>query len=218
MHKGKIGILGRRELIIGLGAMAIPLTSAERLSSRERAATPRQTEGPFYPKDWSGDADWDLVRIKGRAVEAMGQVTYITGHISDTSGKSLSNTRVEIWQCDNNGRYLHPGDNRSQERDFLFQGRGRMLTDRDGNYRFRTIKPISYPGRTPHIHFAVTPPSGRSLITQMYVRGEPQNDRDRLLNSIRDRTVRDRLMVRLEPADRIEPGALTGQFNIVLLA
>jgi protocatechuate 3,4-dioxygenase beta subunit len=123
---------------------------------------------------------------------------------------------VEIWQCDAMGRYRHPGDDRGPM-DEGFQGFGRVLTGADGAYRFRTIRPVAYPGRTPHIHFAVLAPGLRRFITQMYIEGEPGNARDFLLNSVRDPEARARLIVPLPPSAE-EPGALAGRFDIVLPA
>jgi len=217
MSKGFNGALGRRELIAGLGALTFPLTTCSGVAAKKLPlATPQQTEGPYYPKDWLGDVDWDLVRIEGEAAKAMGKIIYIEGKVSYTSGTFLKNSMVEIWQCDHNGRYRHPGDRRQAKPDLLFQGRGRVVTNDKGQYRFRTIRPVSYPGRTPHIHFAISASSKRRLITQMYIRGEPKNRQDRLLNSIKNSTLRERLLVDLQPADRIEPGALAGKFDIVL--
>jgi len=210
--------LERRRFLTGLGAASVPLlvTGLPVQAAPKFPVTPRQSEGPFYPTNWAGDIDWDLVRVQGEAAEAMGQVTYITGRIRDRSGSVIPQAKVEIWQCDGNGRYRHPRDRRANPRDIGFQGRGRALTDDQGRYRFRTIRPVPYPGRTPHIHFAVRTPSGPRLVTQMYVRGDPGNRRDSLLNSIRNRKVRERLLVDLNPADRLETGALAGTFDIVL--
>jgi protocatechuate 3,4-dioxygenase beta subunit len=122
---------------------------------------------------------------------------------------------VEIWQCDANGRYRHPSD-RNATRDPAFQGRGRMVSGADGRYAFRTIRPVSYPGRTPHIHFAIVAPQGAKLVTQMYVAGEPQNARDGVLQAIRDARQREAVIVRLEPAERLEAKALAGTFDIVM--
>ncbi|MGH7186707.1 MAG: intradiol ring-cleavage dioxygenase, partial [Pseudomonadota bacterium] len=110
--------------------------------------------------------------------------------------------------------YRHPGD-APGPRDQGFQGFGRVVTDADGSYRFRTIRPVPYPGRTPHIHFAVLPPQRPRLVTQMYVAGEPLNERDFVLNSIPDEAARARLIVALEPSGE-ESGALQGRFDIVL--
>lgn len=132
-------------------------------------------------------------------------------------GAPIPDAAIEIWQCDATGIYRHPRDMHwLRKRDGGFQGRGRARSAADGAYAFRTIKPVAYPGRTPHIHFAITAPGRSPLITQMYVAGEPQNARDGVLNAISDRRQRDSVIVRLQPGDGIEASALAGSFDIVL--
>jgi protocatechuate 3,4-dioxygenase beta subunit len=97
-----------------------------------------------------------------------------------------------------------------------FQGYGRTATDETGGYRFRTIRPVPYPGRPPHIHFAVSGNGLPRFTTQMYVAGEPGNDRDGVLMGVRDPAARARLIVPLSPAPEAEPGALAATFDIVL--
>jgi protocatechuate 3,4-dioxygenase beta subunit len=211
--------IGRRHIIIGVVAAALPLhiPSAAGITITNRVATPRQTEGPFYPVEWSGDVDHDLVAVRGEAPKAFGQVLHIEGRVLDLSGEPVGGAAVEIWQCDANGIYRHPSDEgRGRRRDAAFQGRGRIVTDAGGRYQFRTIRPVPYGWRTPHIHFRVQPPRRAELITQMYVFGEPLNARDAVLNGIRDPRQRDSVIVRLDPADRLEPGALAAAFDIVL--
>lgn len=206
--------LGRRTLVTG--AAAALLAASRHAHAQARQATPRQTEGPFYPRDWSGDADHDLVVVQGAAARAQGQVVHLEGRILALDGTPLGGATVEIWQCDAQGVYRHPRDeSAARRRDPGFQGRGRAIADTSGAYRFRTIRPVPYPGRTPHIHFKVRA-ERRELVTQMYVAGEPQNVRDGLLNSISDPRARDSVLVRFEPADRLEQGALAGRFDIVL--
>jgi protocatechuate 3,4-dioxygenase beta subunit len=209
--------LTRRNLV--LGAAAAGLAKSLPALAAEAVLTPSQTEGPFYPVDWSGDIDNDLVLLKGAQAQALGTVTHVSGRILTPSGAALPGATVEIWQCDANGRYLHPGDaswfNRSK-RDTGFQGRGRMVTGEDGAYRFRTIRPVAYPGRTPHIHFRVLQGEEELITTQMYVAGEPGNESDGLYNAIRDDRQREAVTVRLEPANGIEQGALAGIFDIVV--
>lgn len=211
--------IGRRKMAIGLSAAAaaliVPLPSS--LAQASIIPTPRQSTGPFYPVDWTGDIDRDLVRVGGEAARAMGEVLHLQGRVLDIAGEPLSAAMVEIWQCDAEGVYRHPRDeDAARRRDPGFQGRGRTTTDAQGRYSFRTIRPVPYGWRTPHIHFKVEPADRTNLITQMYVFGEPLNDRDGLLNSIRDPRQRDSVIVRLEPADRIEPGALSAEFDIVI--
>ncbi len=196
------------------GAMPWPLRAVA--ARPELVPTVAQTAGPFYPVDWNGDVDNDLVMVHGEAARALGQVAHLRGRVLDRSGNSLAGSMLEIWQCDANGRYLHPADRGGARRDAGFQGRGRTRADDHGRYAFRTIRPAPYSGRTPHIHFAIWGPDGSQLVTQLYVAGEPRNERDRLYNSIRDPRRRASVTVRFEPADRIEPGALVAEFDIVL--
>ena len=190
--------------LTALGVAAPALAAAAR--------TPTQTRGPFYPVRYPLDSDNDLVRVKGRATQALGQVTHLAGRVLDTSGRPLAGARVEIWQCDANGVYHHPGD--SGARDANFQGYGRVTSARDGGYRFRTIKPVPYPGRTPHIHFAVKPPGFRELVTQMYIDEHPLNESDWLYR--RAARAGGTITAPFRPAPEIERGALRAHFNIVI--
>jgi protocatechuate 3,4-dioxygenase, beta subunit len=197
-----------------MGASAAVLARSKRKHPAFPLTTD-QTEGPFYPPDWEGDADNDLVMVRGEAAGALGVVTHISGQILGADGKPLSSAKVEIWQCDHAGHYRHPGDDQPGKRDAGFQGRGRMLTDDGGRYSFRTIRPVSYPGRTPHIHFHVVK-GQRELTTQMYVAGEALNASDGILNSIADPRQREAVIVKLEAANGLEQDALAGVFDIRL--
>ena len=123
--------------------------------AEELVRTPRQTEGPFYPDKLPLDTDNDLLIINDGTSPAVGEVTHLTGRILDSRGEPIRNALVEIWQVDAQGAYLHTGSSNAETRDRHFQGFGRFLTGSTGEYYFRTIKPVPYPGRTPHIHFAV---------------------------------------------------------------
>jgi protocatechuate 3,4-dioxygenase beta subunit len=160
--------------------------------------------------------DNDLVRVQGRQAQAMGQIAHVAGRVLDQRGEPVKGAMVEIWQCDANGIYNHPRQPGLQRRDAAFQGYGRTEVTADGLYAFRTIRPVSYPGRTPHIHFKVSVPGTGRLTTQLYIAGEKQNATDGVLNSIRNARARESVIVKLEPAREIEPGALKGTFDIVL--
>jgi protocatechuate 3,4-dioxygenase, beta subunit len=210
--------LGRRRFLLGGVASAglLTLPGGASVKAADLVPTPRQSAGPFYPTAFPSDADNDLVVLRGAEAKAEGVVTHVMGRVLGRDGRPISGATVEIWQCDARGRYLHPGDRGAAPRDGAFQGYGRAAAGADGGYRFRTIRPVAYPGRTPHIHFAVTTPDRRELVTQMYVAGEPLNERDGLYRSIPDARGRAAVTVRLEKAGGIEPGALAGTFDIVL--
>jgi protocatechuate 3,4-dioxygenase, beta subunit len=209
--------VGRRKFIVtGMASAGALLLPHGLQAQQNRVPTPRQTAGPFYPVRFPDDVDNDLVVVRGAQPRASGVVTHVMGRVLGTDGRPIPDATVEIWQCDAHGRYLHPADTGKRPRDTAFQGYGRMTARADSSYVFRTIRPVAYPGRTPHIHFAVRTPSGRQLVTQMYVAGEPLNAGDSLYASIRDPRQREAVTVALAPANGIEPGALGGNFDIVL--
>ena len=199
----------RRFLLLG-GASALTLGAVPARAALD--PTPRQTRGPFYPDKLPLDSDNDLVRVDGRAALAAGVITDLTGRVLDPSGQPVDDARIEIWQCDANGRYHH-ANARQAGRDPNFQGFGTFTTGSDGRYRFRTIRPVPYPGRTPHIHFRVVAPGTRELITQMYIAGHPGNANDWILRSAGE--ARSRLLVEFRPADDAD-AEQQARFDIVV--
>lgn len=195
----------------GLVAWHAPGTFAEELTR-----TPKQTEGPFYPDKLPLDTDNDLLIINDTIDAAVGEVTYLSGRILDATGSPVRNAIVEIWQVDHHGAYLHSGSNNRDKRDTHFQGFGRFLTGSTGEYLFRTIKPVPYPGRTPHIHVAVKVPKQEKFTTQCYVKGHPGNEKDGVLKGIRDEKARESLIVDFAPVKGSKIGELAAQFDIVL--
>ena len=169
----------RRQFVLGLGALIVPAGVSALLDP-----TPKQGAGPFYPDPLPLDDDNDLTRVDGDSRRALGEIADLSGRLLDIAGRPLAGRRIEIWQCDANGRYRHPYDQGSEDPDPGFQGFGATVTDADGRYRFRTIRPVPYPGRTPHIHIAIPHGHGPRFTTQMYVAGEPRNDRDFLYRRI----------------------------------
>ena len=206
--------MARRRMLAGALAGAALAGVPWRVRAQgARIATPRQTEGPFYPDQLPADDDNDLVAVKGRSGIARGEILLLAGTVTDLAGKPLAAARVEIWQCDAGGRYHHSRDSSRTAPDPDFQGWGQFVTAADGAYRFRTIKPVPYPGRTPHIHFKVSGAAISGLVTQMYLEGEPGNARDGLFNSL-DPRERAAVSVRVDKAP--DGKALAARFDIVL--
>jgi len=144
--------------------------------------TPRATEGPYYPDHLPLDQDNDLVQIQDKAASALGTITEFGGRLLNADGKPIQDAMIELWQADNNGCYIHSnGVQRGKERDPGFQGYGKIITNEKGEYRFRTIKPGLYTGRTIHWHLAVKQGDKRMLTTQLFIEGVPQNDKDGIL-------------------------------------
>ena len=192
----------RRFLARVLGVAGVSLL-ARPLARPAQAAllTPRQTEGPYYPEPSMrrADIDNDLVRVAGAVRRAGGEIVRLTGHVRDADGTPVEGARVEIWQCDAQGNYMHPRDRRSANHDADFQGFGHDITGPDGRYAFRTIKPVPYPGRTPHIHVKVFT-AGRQLTTQFYIAGEPSNMRDGIFRRLSE-AERAAVEMRFEPGE-----------------
>ncbi|MEM7564157.1 MAG: protocatechuate 3,4-dioxygenase [Pseudomonadota bacterium] len=191
----------RRKILRGLALMPVPMTAIA------ASSTPPAAEGPFYPTRSMrfDDVDNDLVRIAGVVREAGGEIVRLSGKVFDRSGDPVSGAQVEIWQCDVNGRYLHRADHSSIPRDAGFQGFGVDQTDQAGRYQFRTIKPVPYTGRTPHIHVKIRFADQDLLTTQIYL-DHPQNQRDWLYRRI-PAALREELTMRFSNAQD-EPEAI----------
>jgi protocatechuate 3,4-dioxygenase beta subunit len=209
--------LGRRAFLrtfaLGTAAFTVPGLFAQELSL---VRTPAQMEGPFYPNKLPLDTDNDLLIVNDKITPAIGDITHLTGRILDARGNPLKNALVEIWQCDGKGVYLHTADSGRRQRDENFQGFGRFLTASSGEYYFRTIKPVPYPGRSPHIHFKIKQGGKELLTTQMYVKGDPGNDRDLIYRSLLDPKARDAVTIAFTPVKGSRIGELAARFDIVL--
>ncbi|MBT8441294.1 MAG: protocatechuate 3,4-dioxygenase, partial [Gammaproteobacteria bacterium] len=170
----------RRRLLLGMMSLPVSTLAGAALT------TPSGTEGPFYPTPGMrfDDSDNDLVQIDGVVERAGGEIVRLSGRVLNQAGNPVAGARVEIWQCDVHGRYLHRGDSGGAARDAAFQGFGHAITTEDGSYGFRTIKPVPYPGRTPHIHAKVLVDGRERLTTQFYLPDHPLNDRDWLYRRI----------------------------------
>jgi protocatechuate 3,4-dioxygenase beta subunit len=200
---------------IALGASA-GLFAARRVFAEELIRTPAQTEGPFYPDKLPIDTDNDLLIVNDGITPAVGEITYLSGRILDAKGDPVRNAVVEIWQVDSNAAYLHTGSDNHAKRDTNFQGFGRFLTGTTGAYGFRTIKPVPYPGRTPHIHFAIKAKARKKFTTQCYIKGEPRNERDGVYRGIRDPRAKESVTIPFTPIEGSRIGELAARFDIVL--
>jgi protocatechuate 3,4-dioxygenase beta subunit len=195
-------------------AALLPVGRANSQSSTPaRAPTPSQPEGPFYPKTFPADRDADLTQVVGRAARALGTPLYLSGRVLARDGRPLGNATVELWQCDVHGRYHHAGDD-GVPRDHNFQGYGVATTDADGRYAFKTIRPVPYGGRPPHMHVRVRAGSGSVLTTQIYIAGDALAG-DSVLSGASSGTIR-QLTMALVPVTGREAGAVSGDFDLVL--
>lgn len=179
-------------------------------------STPRLTEGPFYPDKLPLDTDNDLLVLNDSLTPAMGEITHLSGRILSSSGEPIRNAFIEIWQVDANGAYIHTADARNGRNDRNFQGYGRFLTGGSGEYYFRTIKPVPYPGRTPHIHVAVSKNGRRVLTTQILINGHPQNNGDGVFRDVQDEAQRKSILVDFTPIPDSSIGELAAHFDIVM--
>lgn len=213
MDAAGMTILRRRALgaiaLVALASCAVPGGAQTAL-----VPTPAQPEGPFYPRPVPSETDADLTRLAGAPQPARGTPLLVMGRVLRSDGTPLPNAAVEIWQTDSQGIYQHPDEPRVAQHDPAFQGYGRVVTDAEGRYTFRTVHPVPYHRRTAHIHMRAHPPGGgAALTTQAYFPDEPENARDGLLNRVRDPALRQALMFRL---DRDPSGVARAHFDIVL--
>jgi protocatechuate 3,4-dioxygenase beta subunit len=206
---------GRRDFLRTVGFSAV-LFAVPGAFAEELVRTPRQTEGPFYPDHLPLDTDNDLLVINEGITPAVGVISYVSGRILDAKGDPIRNAVVEIWQCDHNGAYLHSGTGNKDKRDKNFQGFGRFVTGSTGEYLFRTIKPVPYPGRAPHIHYKVKRSGKELLTTQCYIEGHPGNEKDGIWKSLKDEKVRKSVTVPFAPLKGSRIGELAARFDVVL--
>jgi protocatechuate 3,4-dioxygenase beta subunit len=182
-------------------------------------ATAVTGDGPYYPDRLPLDTDNDLIVINDGVTPAVGEITHLTGRLFAENGAPVRNAFIEIWQSDVNGSYIHT-EGRNGKLDANFQGYGRFLTDAEGRYYFRTIKPVPYTlqgqFRAPHIHVAVSKAGRRIMATQALVRGHEANAGDLITRRIDDPAVLETLMVDYRPLPGSTLGELTANFDIRL--
>jgi protocatechuate 3,4-dioxygenase beta subunit len=182
------------------------------------------TDGPFYPSPAyrAGSLDWDadLTTVRGRDADgqplprARGEHLDLHGIVRDGDGRVIDGAEIEIWQCDVFGSYRHPRGAGARI-DAGFQGFGSTRGDGRGFYRFRTIRPVPYPGRTPHIHVKLRHPAFGELTSQLFVAGDPGNGGDFLYRSLSDEERKD-VELRLLKAAAGEPVAWVAERELVV--
>ena len=201
-----------KSLLMGSGALLATASAAGEICG----LTPAQTEGPFYPIVDQADKDWDLTQVQGRSMSAKGEVVFVRGVVQDENCKPIEGALVEIWQACHTGKYNHKEDPNTAKLDPNFGYWGRSISDKNGNYLFKTIIPGAYQAtetwiRPPHLHYKVHLRGFEELTTQMYFKGHPLNKADRILNNL-SRGERELVMVDFKMVD----GKKTGEFNISL--
>jgi protocatechuate 3,4-dioxygenase, beta subunit len=200
-----------RQVALGAAMFAVPGAFAEALTR-----TPKQTQGPFYPDQLPLDTDNDLIILNNGVTPAVGEIAWLSGRILDEHGEPVRNALVEIWQADNNGAYIHTKSGNAAKRDGNFQGFGRFLTGSNGEYVFRTIKPVPYGPRAPHIHLAVRIKGKKELITQCYIKGHERNERDGVYKGIKDAKQRESVSLAFDSLKGSKAGELSARWDVVL--
>jgi protocatechuate 3,4-dioxygenase, beta subunit len=211
--------MSRRRVLATTAGLVVTGATGPVMAAELIRRTPSQILGPFYPVMKPLDQDADLTVIRSKLGKAAGQVIHVIGRVVNPRGEPVKGARIEIWQANTHGRYTHPADTNTAPLDPNFEGFTTLVTDAEGRYRFKTIKPGAYPEddktmRAPHIHFDVTGRLSR-LVTQMYFEGEPLNSQDRFMATARANAKR--LTVKLAPPTRdLEPESLLANWDIVL--
>ena len=219
--------LSRREFLVGVvavsGFVVADPTLAASAQEAELQLTPPQTMGPFYPVTRPVDRDADLTLIQGKPGSAEGKIIHLMGRVLTSAGEPVRGAKIELWQADTHGRYAHPRDLNPAPLDPNFQGYGVQVTDAEGQYRFKTIKPGAYPInpinpdaiRPPHIHFDVVGRYDR-LVTQMYFPGEPLNESDSIFSQLRGKARGAAIARVLPPTAEVESDSLIVRWDVVL--
>jgi len=181
-----------------------------------------EVTGPTFPKDLVKPSEADMTRQPSG--EAIGERIIVSGRVLDENSRPVANTLVEIWQANAAGRYMHKVDQHDAPLDPNFPGRGRVVTDSEGRYRFLTVRPGEYPWgnhynawRPKHIHFSIFGPAfATRLVTQMYFPGDALIPFDPIFNCTADEKARNRLISIFDWETTVPSYALGYRFDIIL--
>lgn len=209
----------RRSVIQNGALLSSALFTTPGLFADELMRTPAMTEGPFYPDRLPLDQDNDLFIVGNSTTPAVGEITHLTGRIMSASGEPIRNATIEIWQCDAKQVYLHTRDSgpKSEQQDKNFQGFGRFETNAKGEYRFRTIKPVPYPGRpSPHIHFKVLKGDRELLTSQIFIAGHAGQKSDGVFRGLSDFIDRELVETEFKAIEGSRIGELSANFDIIV--
>ncbi len=199
-----------------LGSVGLAFATTRGLFAQALAETPRLTEGPYYPDVLPLDTDNDLVILNDRLTPAVGEITRLTGRVLTRNGTPIKDAVIEIWQADNNGIYINSRSPHKERQDKNFQGYGRFETSSSGQYSFRTIKPVPYENRCPHIHVRVKKGDSELVTTQIFVRGHSMNNQDGVLSELRDPLDRELVLASFKPLPNSPAAELAAHFDIVV--
>lgn len=177
-----------------------------------------------FPRSGLDPLDNDLIRNFSTGGEAIGERIIVHGRVLDQNARPVPNTLIEVWQANAGGRYRHKNDSYLAPLDPNFGGTGRCMSDADGYYFFRTIRPGPYPWRNngsdwrpAHIHFSIFGEAfAQRLISQFYFEGDPLIPLCPIVNTIPDKAAIDRLIARLDLEQQQPFDALAYRFDIVL--
>jgi protocatechuate 3,4-dioxygenase beta subunit len=213
-----VNLLGRGVAVVVNDRESETRTPANRLHRIPEIA--RDPFTPCPPTMVMRPGEDDLTRLGPGRPHAVGEPVLIAGRILDEELKPVRRTLVEVWNANTFGRYSHVVDERNAGAplDPNFYGFGRLLTDDDGGYKVRTIRPGAYIARNdigwwrpPHVHFSVVG-CGIRLVTQMYFPGESLNENDFIYQAVPD-DERERVIARPVSSD---VGEHAFRFDIVI--
>lgn len=192
------------------------------LISLEHSAS--EITGPVFGHDDLGPLDHDLIKNYAQTGDPVGERIIVHGRVLDENARPVPNTLVEVWQANAGGRYRHKKDSYLAPIDPNFGGCGRTMTDENGYYFFRTVKPGAYPWRNQinhwrpaHIHLSLFGSAFvQRLITQLYFEGDPLIPICPIVQTIGDPDAIDQLTARLDMNASVPLDSIAYRFDVVL--